>query len=323
MDAIHSSVQVHNLRLSLDAPMRKQGVLPKNPHDPRDSVRLGRWARDEPLLVHDQSSPRGARDSAPTRGARASPVRDRSSSPSTMYRPEEALTPELLERDAIAAAHAVVGRPHEAIELLLATREVEVGTLQMAWLRSLAKAAGPLPAGLKAAAAEAFAAENAAYEEEFVNHVSARESVKVREFKVLKDRAKELGLPPPERYISPREKLREQQRKEQQRSEKQRRTSFDIDAEIKSQAPAPAAAAPPLTLPAMPPPPAAKPKTPKAGSGRPPTRGASPAAGENRRGALTARPSTTTRPSTEHQGRPLGGAPVPRGVVTARGTGRA
>jgi len=294
--------------------MRKQGVLPKNPHDPRDSVRLGRWAHDEPL-------PRGARDSTPPRGARDSPVRDRSPSPSTMYRPEEALTPELLERDAIAAAHAVVGRPHEAIELLLATREVEVGTLQMAWLRSLAKAAGPLPAGLKAAAGEAFAAENAAYEEEFVNHVSARESVKVREFKVLKDRAKELGLPPPERYISPREKLREQQRKEQQRTEKQRRTSFDIDAEIKTQAPAPAAAAPPLTLPAMPPPPAAKPKTPKmpkAGSGRPLTRGApSPAAGENRRGALTA------RPSTEHQGRPLGGAPVPRGVVTARGTGRA
>jgi len=314
LDAIHSSVQVHNLRLSLDAPMRKQGVLPKNPHDPRDSVRLGRWAHDEPL-------PRGARDSTPPRGARDSPVRDRSPSPSTMYRPEEALTPELLERDAIAAAHAVVGRPHEAIELLLATREVEVGTLQMAWLRSLAKAAGPLPAGLKAAAGEAFAAENAAYEEEFVNHVSARESVKVREFKVLKDRAKELGLPPPERYISPREKLREQQRKEQQRTEKQRRTSVDIDAEIKTQAPAPAAAAPPLTLPAMPPPPAAKPKTPKtpkAGSGRPLTRGApSPAAGENRRGALTA------RPSTEHQGRPLGGAPVPRGVVTARGTGRA
>ena len=298
--------------------MRKQGVLPKNPHDPRDSVRLGRWARDEPLLVHDQSPPRGARDSAPPRGARDSPVRDRSPSPSTMYRPEEALTPELLERDAIAAAHAVVGRPHEAIELLLATREVEVGTLQMAWLRSLAKAAGPLPAGLKAAAGEVFAAENAAYEEEFVNHVSARESVKVREFKVLKDRAKELGLPPPERYISPREKLREQQRKEQQRTEKQRRTSVDIDAEIKTQAPAPAAAAPPLTLPAMPPPPAAKPKTPKASSGRPLTRGApSPAAGENRRGALTA------RPSTEHQGRPLGGAPVPRGVVTARGTGRA
>ena len=299
--------------------MRKLGVLPKNPHDPRDSVRLGRWARDEPLLVHDQSPTRGARDSASTRGARDSAVRDRSPSPSAVYRPEEALTPELLQRDAIAAAHAVVGRPHEAIELLLATREVEVGTLQMAWLRSLAKAAGPLPAGLKAAAAEAFAAEKAAYEEEFVNHASARESVKVREFKVLKDRAKELGLPPPERYISPREKMREQQRKEQQRSEKQRRTSSDIDVEIKAQAPAPAAAAaPPLTLPAMPPPPASKPKTPKAGSSRPPTRGApSPAAGENRRGALTA------RPSTEHQGRPLGGAPVPRGVVTARGTGRA
>ena len=317
---------VHNLRLPLAAPMRKAGVLPKEPLEPRELVRLGSWAAEADASGF--STPRRRRgslsSSTPFFGSDAPTSKVGLLPPSTQNRDVVAQYEKAARHAAAAevtAAHVAASRAQEAIELLQTARDAEVTPVQAVWLRSLAAAAGPLPpprardATTSETAADSAGAEAAFGEEDKSYYLSHREAAKVREFKALKEHAKALGLPPPEFVKSTKQRMMEQLRREERERE---RRSIEVPAE------APVATEA-VELPAVPSP--QPPPKPRTAPGRP-RKGAAARTSPTRtsRGSVerasTSRGSQTARPTTVHARREPGG-PVPRGTVSARGIGRA